>query len=51
VTYTRAFAFGYKGNLLFQPADYGAIKNFFGAVDQGDGYTLTLRRRAAGSRQ
>jgi hypothetical protein len=47
ITYSRAFAFGYKGNLLFQPADYDAIKSFFGAVDRSDGHTLALRRRDA----
>lgn len=51
VTYTRGFAFGYKGNLLFQPADYQAIKSFFGAVDRADGYTLTLRRRGVATAQ
>jgi transglutaminase-like putative cysteine protease len=51
VTYSRSLAFGYKGNLLYQPSDYQAIKAFFGAVDQADGYTLSLRRRGPGNAQ
>jgi hypothetical protein len=48
VTYTRTFAFGGKGALLFQASDYPVVKSFFGGVDRGDGYTLTLRRRSTG---
>lgn len=46
VIYSRAFALGYRGSLLFPPSDYDAVKGFFAAVDRGDAYTLTLRRRA-----
>jgi transglutaminase-like putative cysteine protease len=48
VTYTRTFAFGAKGALLFPASDYQVVKAFFGGVDRGDGYTLTLRRRSTG---
>jgi transglutaminase-like putative cysteine protease len=51
VTYTRELAFGAQGALLFQAADYPVVKAFFGGVDRGDGYTLTLRRRNAGNAQ
>jgi Domain of Unknown Function with PDB structure (DUF3857)/Transglutaminase-like superfamily len=49
VTYTRSFFFGAKGALLFQPSEYNSVKAFFAAVDRNDGYTLSLRRQAAGS--
>jgi Domain of Unknown Function with PDB structure (DUF3857) len=49
-TYTRWFEFGGRGNILFQPADYGAVKNFLGLVERGDAHTIVLRRRA-GSQQ
>jgi hypothetical protein len=48
VTYRRSLAFGAKGALLFQAVDYPVVKSFFGGVDRGDGYTLTLRRRTTG---
>jgi len=48
ITFTRGLVFGTRGNLLYQPSDYAAIRAFFGAIDRGDGFTLALRRRAAG---
>ena len=48
VTYTRQFFMGGRGQLLFQPSDYGSVKGFFDAVGRGDGYTLTLRKESSG---
>jgi transglutaminase-like putative cysteine protease len=50
VTYTRSLAFGGKGALMFQTTDYPVVKAFFGGVDRGDGYTVTLRRRSGDAR-
>jgi len=49
LTYTRNFAFGARGSILYPPDDYRAIKSFFDTVDRSDGFTLSLRRPAAGS--
>jgi uncharacterized protein DUF3857/transglutaminase superfamily protein len=49
LTYTRNFGFGARGSILYQPADYKAVKAFFDTVDRSDGFTVSLRRPAAGS--
>jgi len=51
LTYTRSFYIGARGGILFQPSDYNALKTFFGVVDRNDGYSLVLRRRAAGDQK
>jgi hypothetical protein len=46
-TFTRQFFIGGQGRIIFQTADYSAVKKFFDDVHKSDGRTLTLRRTAA----